>query len=205
MQVWTQWLTTWGKAEKSQVIASNNPDYHVNCNLRFCGQYEDEESGLYYNRFRYYSPDTAQYISADPIGLLAGFNPYSYVHNPSNWIDPDSLAGWEKAPKFYDKIRADPTDIPTIATNTGWKESHIARIKDHVFFKEHQLRDGIGRFDADPGIVNSWERLKRGDHVKSDSDLLRHEYFESRFEGIFRTDYDTAHKAAVRSGRDWNP
>ncbi|MDE1476655.1 RHS repeat domain-containing protein, partial [Xenorhabdus bovienii] len=38
--VWSQRLTTWGKAEKSQVIASNNPDYHVNCNLRFCGQYE---------------------------------------------------------------------------------------------------------------------------------------------------------------------
>ncbi|MGJ0626527.1 RHS repeat domain-containing protein, partial [Xenorhabdus bovienii] len=57
--VWAQRLTTWGKAEKSQVIASNNPDYHVSCNLRFMGQYEDEESGLYYNRFRYYSPETA--------------------------------------------------------------------------------------------------------------------------------------------------
>ncbi|CBJ80438.1 Complete genome; segment 11/17 [Xenorhabdus bovienii SS-2004] len=91
--VWAQRLTTWGKAEKSQVIASNNPDYHVNCNLRFCGQYEDEESGLYYNRFRYYSPDTAQYISADPIGLLGGVNPYGYVHNPSKWIDPYGLAG----------------------------------------------------------------------------------------------------------------
>nr|WP_275367805.1 RHS repeat-associated core domain-containing protein [Xenorhabdus bovienii] len=31
------------------------------CPFRFCGQFEDEESGLYYNRFRYYSPETAQY------------------------------------------------------------------------------------------------------------------------------------------------
>ncbi|MBI6549573.1 RHS repeat protein, partial [Xenorhabdus sp. VLS] len=38
--VWAQRLTTWGKAEKSQVIASNNPDFHVGCNFRFCGQYE---------------------------------------------------------------------------------------------------------------------------------------------------------------------
>ncbi|WP_099139125.1 DUF6531 domain-containing protein, partial [Xenorhabdus szentirmaii] len=70
--VWAQRLRTWGKADKSQVIASNDADYHVNCNLRFAGQYEDEESGLYYNRFRYYSPETAQYISPDPIGLLGG-------------------------------------------------------------------------------------------------------------------------------------
>ncbi|MDE9566655.1 RHS repeat-associated core domain-containing protein, partial [Xenorhabdus bovienii] len=40
------------------------------CPFRFCGQYEDEESGLYYNRFRYYSPETAQYISADPLGRI---------------------------------------------------------------------------------------------------------------------------------------
>ncbi|MDE9571717.1 hypothetical protein KKJ16_22610, partial [Xenorhabdus bovienii] len=40
---------------------TSNCTYHVNCNLRFCGQYEDEESGLYYNRFRYYHPQTGQY------------------------------------------------------------------------------------------------------------------------------------------------
>nr|WP_315985614.1 RHS repeat-associated core domain-containing protein [Xenorhabdus bovienii] len=61
--------------------------------LKFAGQYEDEESGLYYNRFRYYNPETAQYLSPDPIGLLGGFNPYGYVYNPTNWIDPLGLAG----------------------------------------------------------------------------------------------------------------
>ncbi|PHM35789.1 RHS family protein [Xenorhabdus mauleonii] len=91
--VWAQRLMTWGKVERSQVIASNDPDYHVNCNLRFAGQYEDEESGLYYNRFRYYNPETAQYISPDPIGLKGGFNPYGYVHNPVGWVDPFGLAG----------------------------------------------------------------------------------------------------------------
>ncbi|WP_420883345.1 RHS repeat-associated core domain-containing protein [Xenorhabdus bovienii] len=92
MQVWTQWLTTWGKADKSQVIASNNPDFHVNCNLRFLGQLEDEESGLYYNRFRYYSPETAQYILPDPLNLAGGVNPYGYVHNPSKFVDPYGLS-----------------------------------------------------------------------------------------------------------------
>ncbi|MDC9590973.1 DUF6531 domain-containing protein, partial [Xenorhabdus sp. XENO-10] len=91
--VWAQRLTTWGRAERSQVIAAHDADYHVNCNLRFMGQFEDEESGLYYNRFRYYSPETGQYISPDPIGLMGGVNPYSYVHNPANWTDPLGLAG----------------------------------------------------------------------------------------------------------------
>ncbi|MBC8955044.1 RHS family protein [Xenorhabdus sp. PB62.4] len=90
--VWAQRLTTWGKAERSQVIASNDPDYHVNCNLRFLGQYEDEESGLYYNRFRYYDRDTGQYLTPDPLNLEGGLNPYGYVHNPANFIDPLGLA-----------------------------------------------------------------------------------------------------------------
>ncbi|HED33686.1 MAG TPA: RHS repeat-associated core domain-containing protein, partial [Gammaproteobacteria bacterium] len=41
-------------------------------NIRFQGQYFDEESGLHYNRHRYYNPDTGQFISQDPIGLLGG-------------------------------------------------------------------------------------------------------------------------------------
>ncbi|MBC8954070.1 S-type pyocin domain-containing protein [Xenorhabdus sp. PB62.4] len=134
--------------------------------------------------------------------------PAIYVYWSSRQVlDPDSVTGWEKAEKYYDKIRADPSDISTIAKNTGWKESHVARAKDHVFFREHQLGygKGKGRFDADPEMVNAWERLKKGDFVKSDINLLKHEYFESRFERIFSTDYITAHEAAVKSGRDWKP
>ncbi|WP_445373683.1 RHS repeat domain-containing protein [Photorhabdus tasmaniensis] len=61
--------------------------------LRFAGQIFDEESGLFYNRFRYYLPEGCCYLSTDPLGLLGGLNPYSYVHNPANWIDPLGLAG----------------------------------------------------------------------------------------------------------------
>ena len=45
--------------------------------FHFQGQYEDQETGLYYNRYRYYSPDEGMYISQDPIGL-AGGNPTLY-------------------------------------------------------------------------------------------------------------------------------
>ncbi len=60
--------------------------------FRFQGQYEDEEIGLYYNRFRYYNPETGQYTQQDPIGL-AGGNPtlYGYVWDTLNEIDPFGL------------------------------------------------------------------------------------------------------------------
>jgi len=74
------------------------------CNFRFQGQYEDVETGLYYNRFRYYDPSTGNYISQDPI-RLAGNNPtlYGYVEDPNTWIDvfglditPNKAAGLER-------------------------------------------------------------------------------------------------------------
>lgn len=61
-------------------------------NIRFQGQYFDEESGLHYNRFRYYDPDNGVFLSQDPIGLLAGENAYKYTRNPISFIDPLGLA-----------------------------------------------------------------------------------------------------------------
>ena len=63
----------------------------VENNLRFQGQYFDTETGLHYNRFRYYHPNTGQFINQDPIGLLGGINSYQYADNPVNWVDPLGL------------------------------------------------------------------------------------------------------------------
>jgi hypothetical protein len=54
-------------------------------------------------------------------------------------------------------------------------------------------------------MYNAWNRLETGDFVDSDIDLLRHEIFESKFEGIFKTDYQTAHGRTIDSGRTWIP
>ncbi len=69
--------------------ASNEVIYQP---LRFQGQYFDNETGLHYNRFRYYDPDVGRYVSQDPIGLLGGINNYQYGPNPTGWIDPLGLA-----------------------------------------------------------------------------------------------------------------
>ncbi|NHZ67128.1 RHS repeat-associated core domain-containing protein, partial [Massilia genomosp. 1] len=60
--------------------------------IRFLGQYHDTETGLNYNRFRYYDADCGRYVSLDPIGLAGGSNSYQYAPNPSGWTDPLGLS-----------------------------------------------------------------------------------------------------------------
>jgi RHS repeat-associated protein len=60
--------------------------------LRFPGQYADPETGLHYNRHRYYDPATGRYLSPDPLGLAPAPNPYAYVSNPTGHTDPLGLA-----------------------------------------------------------------------------------------------------------------
>jgi RHS repeat-associated protein len=62
------------------------------CLWRFPGQYEDAETGLYCNRFRYYEPGQGAYISQDPIGLIGGSKLHGYVEDPLTWIDTSGLS-----------------------------------------------------------------------------------------------------------------
>lgn len=78
------------KHKKYLEDAANDP---VNCDLRYQGQVFDAETGLYYNRHRYYDPETCQYLSPDPIGMAGGLRPQAYVHNPLEWVDPFGLSG----------------------------------------------------------------------------------------------------------------
>lgn len=110
-----------------------------------------------------------------------------------------------EATKMYDNIRASTTDVQEISKNTGVSESRVQRIKDHVFNNEHIKSSGNGKFDPDYEIAQAWQRLQTGTHNPEDINLLNHEIFESKFEGIFKTDYETAHSASEKSGRVWRP
>lgn len=65
---------------------------NITYNLRFSGQYFDNESLLHYNYYRTYNPETGRYMQSDPIGLAAGANTYNYIGgNPLSGVDPLGL------------------------------------------------------------------------------------------------------------------
>ena len=83
--------TVW-EAEYSPFGKATIQTSKIELNLRFPGQYEDQESGTHYNYYRDYNPETGRYITSDPIGLNGGINTFAYVGgNPVNFIDPLGL------------------------------------------------------------------------------------------------------------------
>jgi RHS repeat-associated protein len=85
--VWSARYRSWGEIESQERTGD------VDCPIRFPGQWFDEESGLHYNRFRYYDPRSGRFLCQDPIGLRGGLNLYLYAQNPINWTDPFGLTG----------------------------------------------------------------------------------------------------------------
>ncbi len=81
---WQANYNPFGKATITRQTITNN--------VRFPGQYFDQETGLHYNYRRYYDPSIGRYITSDPIGLQGGPNTYGYVNqNPLRFIDPFGL------------------------------------------------------------------------------------------------------------------
>ena len=63
----------------------------------------------------------------------------------------------------------------------------------------------IGRVDPEIPIAEAWNRLINGSFIPSDIRLLEHEYFESKFEKIFKTILRQAHDRTEDSRRVWKP
>lgn len=84
---WQSVTTLWGVPAGRPAPAGG-----VDCPLRFPGQYDDPETGWYYNFHRHYDPETAQYATPDPLGLAPAPNQHRYVDNPLVVFDPLGLA-----------------------------------------------------------------------------------------------------------------
>ncbi|MDG5493411.1 RHS repeat-associated core domain-containing protein [Niveispirillum sp. BGYR6] len=83
--VWQAEYRAWGALAKLHVAEVENP-------LRFQGQYHDAETGLHYNRHRYYAPNEGCFTTQDPIRLAGGSNLAAYAPNPVEWVDPLGLS-----------------------------------------------------------------------------------------------------------------
>ncbi|GGZ24991.1 hypothetical protein GCM10010387_18070 [Streptomyces inusitatus] len=99
---WRNQASLWGITTWNVNAAAYTP-------IRFPGQYADPETGLHYNVHRYYDPESARYLSPDPLRLAPAPNPSTYVHNPHVVSDPLGLSpcpnggSWDpdEAPYIY--------------------------------------------------------------------------------------------------------
>ncbi|WP_222833344.1 RHS repeat protein [Pseudomonas sp. SC3(2021)] len=141
--VWSAQYDAYGKVA---AITLAGEDY-LDQPLRFQGQYFDAESGLHYNRHRYYDPRLGRYLTPDPVKLAGGLNQYQYVPNPTGWVDPLGLS----CTPCPGAIQADGPFSEIVPG--GGLNAHESRgghvIAKHVERSEAQLR---ARLQAEPNI-----------------------------------------------------
>ena len=123
--IWLADYEAWGNIAKviytplkiNQVQVSQNELQPI----RFQGQCFDEETGLHYNRFRYYDPDMGMFTTRDPIGLRGGDNVFAYAPNPTGWVDPLGLKK-DILDERYNRDKPWGKNIPIFDPNRPHKE-----------------------------------------------------------------------------------
>nr|WP_309506020.1 RHS repeat-associated core domain-containing protein [Streptomyces sp. LP11] len=164
---WRTQRTLWG----STAWASNSSAYTP---LRFPGQYFDPESGLHFNHWRYYDPETARYLTLDPLGLAPAPNPAAYVHNPHLWVDPLGLTPCKAAAQIAKDNHTTPLgkEVPTReeasvgnATSHNYKKNFFdehpelkGKVVVHHAIEQQVLKRYPGLFTADE--MHSIENLR---------------------------------------------
>jgi RHS repeat-associated protein len=119
--------------------------------LRFQGQYFDAESGLHYNRHRYYDPEGGRYLTPDPVKLAGGLNQYRYALNPTGWVDPLGLSG--DCPQSGKPGCGAPDDVREAVVDGGEVKAPIAESRPNNFRSDEKLelhynKHGKKEFDA---------------------------------------------------------
>ncbi|HGF4710329.1 TPA: RHS repeat-associated core domain-containing protein, partial [Escherichia coli] len=125
----------------------------------------DAESGLCYNRFRYYEPETGMYLVSDPLGLQGGEQTYRYVPNPLGYVDPLGLAicpvmyDWYKynrsqgmtAAQAHQAIKnASPQDVLNYALHRQGLSGHNYPIKFKEKFTVGNYKYEVRAHDVNP-------------------------------------------------------
>ncbi|MFE7614752.1 putative T7SS-secreted protein [Streptomyces sp. NPDC057496] len=180
---WHARSTSWGATTWATGSAAYTP-------LRFPGQYFDPETGFHYNYFRHYDPETARYLSTDPLGLRPAPNPTTYVSNPFSKIDPLGLA--PKCPDPDEEIGDSPAG-PGPWDMTG--RDPMSLVPDNARVRELKPDANGG---AQYGLEYIWRdsedrrvRLRihgpdRGDNVPLDSPSRWNEIYRIQISGRYQ-------------------
>lgn len=134
MLAWETRSTLWGTTTWNRDATAYTP-------LRFPGQYFDPESGLHYNVSRTYDPETARYISPDPLGLAPSPNPVAYVHNPHTWVDPLGLTPADECKYRVERVPQDELGTLYHYTNEKGYQGILDSEEMWPSIKEHNPKD----------------------------------------------------------------
>ncbi|MFF5964317.1 putative T7SS-secreted protein [Streptomyces collinus] len=153
---WRTRATLWGTTAWSSSSTAYTP-------LRFPGQYYDPETGLHYNVFRHYEPETARYVTPDPLGLTPAPNPATYVHNPHTWSDPLGLSPYprgEKGNPFENRADAEKAAHELAGVRYGeepiaeWVvtgDKQLKHVPDYVYSPDPAHWGNFRQFETDSG------------------------------------------------------
>ncbi len=159
-KVWSNELDIYGQSKEFNSDKDLIP-------FRYQGQYEDEETGLYYNRFRYYSPTEGMYTQKDPIGLKGGLVLYGYVQDTNNSIDIFGLSCTKELRKNMNKANRE------LRKNEGYMKrawhkykgsaAHHIVAGDHSNPNAQRARDILERLKIDVNSADNGIYLKHVD------------------------------------------
>jgi RHS repeat-associated protein len=177
--VWTCELNSYGK------VRNFHGEFKTDCPFRYQGQYEDSETGLFYNRFRYYDAEVGVYICHDPISIAGSLNIYAYVHDPNLFVD-----------KFGLKPNANKPNQDVYALyRKGDKEPYYIGISQDadIRLKQHEKS---GRFDPSTDEMRVLQRQQPYAHARA------HEQFNiEKYNTIKKTNPKANHQNSFRKNR----
>ncbi|EOF5167396.1 RHS repeat-associated core domain-containing protein, partial [Salmonella enterica] len=123
---WSAESDEWGN-----VLREDN-QHNLQQLIRLPGQQWDKESGLYYNRHRYYDPAQGRYITQDPVGLKGGWSLYNYPLNPVEYIDPLGLSPFSGLGSGFNNYMQAAGSLGVSMTEQGSSPEDISAAFEHM-------------------------------------------------------------------------
>jgi RHS repeat-associated protein len=161
--VWSAQYKAWGqvqeqRSDRARQQGLTNP-------LRFQGQYHDHETGLHYNRYRYYDPQVGRFISKDPISYAGGLNLYVYAPNPTGWIDPLGLETCDPRQQLADRRKA--LGLPVAGSANDTSTLSLLRVNGQSF-------EGINSGDQNPKTAITLDRVNAQTKTHAEAEAVQH-------------------------------